>query len=69
MFASTTQLASTKDALEEYLATAPTKSITDPIGFWELHLRASKNNPGAQALGRMALNFLTIPGSSITPLL
>lgn len=65
MFASTAQVASTKDALEEYLATPPTKSITDPIGYWELHLRASKKDPGAQALGRMALNFLTIPGKLI----
>ena len=62
MFASTTQVASTKDALEEYLATPPTKSITDPLGFWELHLCTSKNDPGAQALGRMAMNFLTVPG-------
>ena len=62
MFASTAPVASTKDALEEYLATPPTKSITDPIGFWEPHLRASKNDPGAQALGRMAMNFLTVPG-------
>ena len=65
MFASTAPVASTKDALEEYLATPPTKSITDPIGFWELHLRASKNDPGAQALGRMAMNFLTVPGSCL----
>lgn len=63
MFASTAVVASTKDALEEYLATPPTKSITDPLGYWELHMRASKKDPGAQALGRMALNFLTIPGT------
>lgn len=66
MFESASVAPSTKDALEEYLATPPTKSITDPIGYWDLHLRLAQNDPGAVALGRMAMNFLTIPG---TPLL
>ena len=62
MFESASQTQSSKDALEEYLSTPPTKSINDPIAFWHLHLRSSQNDPGAVALGRMAMNFLTVQG-------
>ena len=64
MFESAAQAPSTKDALEEYLASPPTKGINDLIAFWHLHMHSAQNDPGAVAFGRMAMNFLTIPGAS-----
>ena len=56
-----------KDALEEYLALPIIETVKDPIGYWDSVLRSSNGNPGAAALARMALDFLTVPGESPCP--
>lgn len=53
-----------KDVLEEYLALPVIETVKDPIGYWDSVLWSSNGNPGAAALARMALDFLTIPGES-----
>lgn len=64
MFKSTSKAPSTQDALEEYLASGPTAAINDPIAYWDLHMKSYSSDPGAVALGQMAMNFLTVPGMS-----
>lgn len=54
--------ATAKDALEEYLALPVIETVKDPVAYWNSVLTGSKSNPGAAALARMALDFLTIPG-------
>ncbi|PIL35261.1 hypothetical protein GSI_01986 [Ganoderma sinense ZZ0214-1] len=56
--------ASAKDALEEYLALPVIETVEDPIAYWDSVLRSSNGNPGAAALARMALDFLTVPATS-----
>lgn len=44
------------------------ETVKDPIAYWDSVSRSSKGNPGAAALARMALDFLTVPGECHCPL-
>ena len=50
--------ASTRDELDSYLATGPV-SVDDPIAWWRDHEDLYPR------LSRMAIDYLTIPGTSL----
>jgi len=57
------------DALEEYLKAPPLPLERDPIGYW---LRQRKGgeimaDPAAIALAQMALDYLSVPATSVDP--
>lgn len=47
------------DALEEYLASPPIPTVLDPIKYW-VGMQAA-----GHPLAQMALDYLSIPGSSL----
>ena len=53
------------DALEAYLGAPPLPNIKDPIAYWSAFLASESDG----ALARMALDFLSVPGTSFMPLI
>ena len=57
---STGNLMANSDALEVYLETPPLPTVDDLLAYWRLRADTEKD----AALPRMALDFLSIPGTS-----
>ena len=49
------------DALEVYLEAPTLDTVMEPMGYWNALLASSRDAP----LARMALDFLSIPGTSL----
>ncbi|PIL25420.1 hypothetical protein GSI_13310 [Ganoderma sinense ZZ0214-1] len=50
------------DALEAYLEAPPLTTVKDPLAYWNAALKSGSEDP---ALARMALDFLSVPATSV----
>ena len=49
------------DALEAYLEAPPLSTVEDPLEYWNVRFKTDND----KSLAQMALDFLSIPGTSI----
>lgn len=54
------------DNLDMYLESPPSSTIKDPLAYWT-SLEKGTDDPGMADLARMALDFLSIPGTCLPP--
>lgn len=54
------------DNLDVYLESPPSSTIKDPLAYWT-SLEKGTDDPGMANLARMALDFLSIPGTCLQP--